>query len=72
MIPKDIVESGAGRRCWVNCTFYGATQQEVAKKRKDYFDMYPPQGYDTHTVGNIYKHPDNYYVIRVKRWSTCD
>jgi len=71
-VPEDEIESGSGRRCWVNCTFYGETQGEVAKKRKNYFEFYPPQGYDTQTIDNIRKHPDGYWYVKVRRWSTCD
>ena len=71
-IPEDEVESGSGRRGWVHATFYGDSMTEVGKKRQDYIDQYPPQGYDTHTEGPISRHPDGYYMVRVKRWSTCD
>jgi hypothetical protein len=70
-VPKDEIETGAGQRRWVNCTFYGATIEEVAKKRADYFDMYAPQGYDTKS-DNFAHHPDGYYYVKIKRWSTCD
>ena len=71
-IPKDIIGHGAGYRKWVNCTFYGETIEEVQKKKANYFAEYPPQGYDTHTEGGITKHPDGYYWLRIRRWSTCD
>ena len=71
-VPEDIIGYGAGHRAWVNCTFFGASIDEVAEKRKAYFDKYPPQGYDTHTDGSINKHPDGYYFVRVVRWSSCD
>jgi len=71
-LPKDEIETGSGSRRWINCTFYGKTMEEVAAKRKAYLKQYPPQGYDTHTVGNIFRHPDRYYFVRMKRWSTCD
>lgn len=71
-LPKDKVGSGSGRHDWVNCTFYGEELEDVAAKKKAYFDEYPPRGYDTHTVGNITKHPDGYYFLHVKRWSSCD
>ena len=71
-VPEDKIESGAGVRRWVNCTFYGATPDEVAEKSKRYFDESPPQGYDTHTQGSIMSHPDGYYYVFVRRWSTCD
>lgn len=71
-VPADKIESGSGQRGWVYCTFYGATLEEVKQKRANYFKEYPPQGYDTHTPNNIYKHPDGYYAVTVKRWSSCD
>ena len=71
-VPPDEIESGAGVRKWVNCTFYGDTIDEVKAKKKDYFENYDPRGYDTHTLGNITKHPDGYYYLKVRRWSTCD
>ena len=70
-VPEDVIGHGAGERKWVHCTFFGATPEEVSKKRKKYFGEYPPQGYDTRTEGGVYKHPDGYYLIRVVRWSTC-
>lgn len=72
-MPEDIIDSGAGQRRWVNCTFFGETLGAVADKVNAYKREYPPQGYDTHTVGKkIHKHPDGYYYANVKRWSTCD
>ena len=72
-VPKDYIESGSGKRFgWVFCHFHGATIEEVKKKKKNYFAQYPPQGYDTHTMGDIYRHPDGYYSLKVQRWPTCD
>lgn len=71
-IPKDQVGTGAGSRGWVNAVFYGETIEEVQKKKAKYFAEYPPQGYDTHSDGSIARHPDGYYYLRVKRWSSCD
>jgi predicted RNase H-like HicB family nuclease len=71
-LPKDIIEQGVGYRGWVNCTFFGETIEEVQAKRKTYFGEYPPEGYDTHTEGSIQKHSDGYYLVRIRRWSTCD
>jgi len=71
-VPKDEIESGDGKRGWVYCTFYGATTKEVIEKREAYLNEYPPQGYDTHTPKNIYKHPDGYYCVTMKRWSSCN
>lgn len=71
-VPDDYIESGAGKRCWVNCIFYGDTIEEVAEKKRKYLKKYPPQGYSTNTVSNINRHPDGYYVLKVQRWSTCD
>jgi len=71
-VPEDVIQHGYGERRWVNCTFYGETQIEVIAKRQEYFNQYPPQGYDTHTEGSINHHPDGYYYIRVRRWSTCN
>lgn len=70
-VPKDKVETGAGLRCWVNCTFYGDTVEEVVEKRRQYFKVYDPRGYDTKS-DNVAKHPDGYYYMKITRWSTCD
>ena len=70
-VPEDIVESGSGFKGWVNCTFYGDSIEEVAEKKSQYFKEYPPQGYDTQTLTNVAQHPDGYYYIKIKRWSTC-
>jgi hypothetical protein len=71
-LPKDIIPSGASQRGWVDCTFYGETLQDVSHKKQNYFDRYPPQGYDTHSTSPIARHPDGYYYIKVRRWSSCD
>ena len=72
-VPEYYIESGSGQRYgWIFCHFYGETIEEVAAKKDKYFKEYPPQGYDTHTMGNIYKHPDGYYALKVQRWPTCD
>jgi hypothetical protein len=71
-VPKDAVGSGSGVRGWVHATFYGEDMEEVEKKRKRYLEEYPPQGYDTHTIGSIVKHPDGYYYVQMKRWASCD
>jgi len=69
-VPKDEIEVGAGQRCWVNCVFYGTTIEEVIEKRRKYFEAYDPRGYDTQS-DNVYHHPDGYYQIKIRRWSTC-
>jgi len=72
-VPEDVVPSGSGQRGWINCVFYGETVDGVAAKRSEYFAKYPPQGYDTHSPdGAIARHPDGYYYIKIRRWSTCD
>lgn len=71
-IPKDRIESGSGIRGWVNATFYAATAIEVTKKINDYFDLYPPQGYDTYITNAPRKTDDGYYWGAVRRYSTCD
>ncbi len=72
-VPDDIVPSGAGISDWVNVTLYGETITEVRDKKQAYFERYDPRGYDTRTVdSSIRYHPDGYYYIRIKRWSTCD
>jgi len=71
-IPDDYIETGCGRTGWVTCRFYGDTIVEVAQKKEKYFEKYPPEGYDTHTPNNVYKHPNGYYCIEVQRWSSCN
>jgi hypothetical protein len=71
-IPEDHIESGCGRRCWVYANFYGKDLFDVVKKVCDYKDLYPPQGYDTHTYQEPYDTGNGYYHAVVKRYSTCD
>lgn len=71
-LPKDIIESDGAKRDWLTCIFFAEDPATIGQKKLRYFEKYPPQGYDTHTVGNINKHPDGYYTLKVKRWSTCD
>ena len=72
ILPKDIIGHGAGHSKWVKCTFFAEDMEEIKAKKKAYFDQFPAQGYDTHTDGNITRHPDGYYFLRIIRWSSCD
>ena len=72
MIPKDQVESGAGRRCWVNATFFGATEDEVGKKKKRYFSEFDPRGYDTRIVEGPKRAPEGHWYVHITRYSTCN
>ena len=72
-IPKDKVPSGCGTRGWVYVTFYGTNKAEVEKKLKDYYQEYPPQGYDTRTKTRPTQHPEKeYWWAHVVRYSSCD
>lgn len=71
MIPKDKVESGSGRRCWVTAKFYGGTKEEVGGKSKEYFRQYDPRGYDTRVITPPRYHADGYWYTVLERYSTC-
>lgn len=71
-MPKDIIGSGDGLRCWVFATFFGATKPEIMKKAEDYCAQYPPQGYDTHTVVPPELTKGGYWLTKLRRYSTCE
>ena len=71
-VPEDRIESGSGRRCWVNATFFGATEAEVGKKKKRYFSAFDPRGYDTRVVEGPKRTSEGYYFIKIQRYSTCN
>lgn len=72
VIPKDVVQSGYGVRCWVTAAFFGSTKEQVKNKIDNYFESWPPQGYDTHILVNPSKSIDGFWWARVRRFSTCD
>lgn len=71
-VPKDKVESGSGRRCWVTAEFYGETEAVVDGKAKKYFREYDPRGYDTRFLRAVRRHEDGYWFVVIQRYSTCN
>ena len=71
-IPKDDFGGGWGTRGWVVSTLYAKYGAELKQKIEGYFRDFHPMGYDTHIATEPYRHKDGYWVVRIRRWSTCD
>jgi len=69
--PTDIINTGYGRRVWVDSTFYGKSEEEVNEKKINFFKRFPVGGYDTHVIGTTVDSKGIHSII-IRRYSSCD